>query len=292
VEKLKRMPKGTNRTKKACLWLVACGILSLQILLPWQAHAAEAGVTWKKVTQGINEQNQYVYDGNKTDGTMSSRVLEKTSAGIWGYIDRGIVKNTDSILTPNGGGWWHVVNGWVDTSSGVYSTTDGAFEFVDGKLDFMANQTVASYRSQRRYLLDGKVDGAYTGLGTDENGIYWIAQGTVDESYTNVVKDTIGLTNSAGWLCIKKGVFDADADTIAKNENGWWKIRNGLVDFSYNGLAKNENGWFYVQGGKVNFSYNGVAQNENGIWYVANGKVDLGYNGHAYGYYFTGGKVQ
>lgn len=289
---MKRMPKGTNRTKKACLWLVACGILSLQILLPWQAHAEEAGVTWKKVTQGINEQNQYVYDGNKTDGTMSARVLEKTSAGIWGYIDRGIVKNTDSILTPNGGGWWHVVNGWVDTSSGVYSTTDGAFEFVDGKLDCMANQTVASYRSQRRYLLDGKVDGAYTGLGTDENGIYWIAQGTVDESYTNVVKDTIGLTNSAGWLCIKKGVFDADADTIAKNENGWWKIRNGLVDFSYNGLAKNENGWFYVQGGKVNFSYNGVAQNENGIWYVANGKVDLGYNGHAYGYYFTGGKVQ
>ena len=289
---MKQMPKGTNRTKKACLWLAVCGILSLQILLPWQAHAAEAGVTWKKVTQGINEQNQYVYDGNKTDGTMSSRVLEKTSAGIWGYIDRGTVKNTDSILTPNGDGWWHVVNGWVDTSSGVYSTTDGAFEFVDGKLDCTANQTVVSYRSQRRYLLDGKVDGAYTGLGTDENGIYWIAQGAVDESYTNVVKDTIGLTNSGGWLYIKKGVFDADADTIAKNENGWWKIRNGLVDFSYNGLAKNENGWFYLQDGKVNFSYNGVAQNEKGIWYVANGKVDLGYNGHAYGYYFTGGKVQ
>ena len=289
VENLKWMPKGT---KKTCLWMIACGILSLQILLPGQAHAAEAGVTWKKVTQGINTQDKYVYDGNKTDETMFSRVLEKTSAGIWGYIDQGKVKNTDSILTPNGNGWWHVVNGWVDTSSGIYNTTDGAFKFANGRLERMANQTVDSYQNQRCYLLDGKVDRMYTGLAANENGIYWVSQGTVDESYTSIVKDTIGLTNTSGWFCIKNGIFDASADTIAKNDNGWWKIRNGLVDFSYNGLAKNENGWFYLEGGKVNFGYNGVAQNENGIWYVADGKVDLGYNGHAYGYYFTGGKAQ
>lgn len=279
-------------TKKVFLWMTVCGILSMQVLLPWQVRAAEPGVTWKKVTQGINEQNEYVYDGKKTDVTMSSRVLEKTSAGIWGYIDQGKVKNTDSVIAPNGNGWWHVVNGWVDTSSGIYSTMDGAYKFVNGRLERTENETVDSYQDQRCYMIDGKVDTSYTGLGADETGIYWISQGKVDNTYTSVVKDLIGLTKSAGWLCIRNGVFDAYADTIAKNEHGWWKIRNGLVDFSYQGLAKNENGWFYLEDGNVKFDYNGAVQNENGIWYVSSGKVDLNYEGHAYGYYFTGGRAQ
>ena len=282
----------SKNVQKMFLWLMACGLLSLQMLFPWQVYAAQPGVTWKKVTQGINEKNEYVYDGNKTDSTMTSRVLEKTSAGIWGYIDQGKVKNTDSILVPNGEGWWHVQNGWVDTSSGVYSTTGGVFKFVNGKLERTENETLEKYQNQRCYMLDGKVDTSYTGLGADENGIYWISKGKVDETYNGVVKERIGLTKSSGWLCIRKGVFDAAADTIAKNENGWWKIRNGLVDFSYQGLAKNENGWFYLEGGQVKFDHNGAVQNENGIWYVADGKVDLTYEGHAYGYYFTGGKAQ
>lgn len=280
------------RKNKKVIGLTVCGIAFLQCLMPLSAYASEAGVTWKKVSQTINEQNQYVYDGYKTDQTMPSRVLEKTTEGIWGYIDQGKVKNTDSILTPNGEGWWHVVNGWVDTRSGVLDTTDGAYKFVNGRMERTANATVDTYQNQKWYLVNGKVDRNYSGLGMNENGIYWISKGKVDETYTSVVKDQIGLTDSAGWLYIKNGAFDAGADTIAKNENGWWKIRDGLVDFSYNGLAKNQNGWFYLKNGQVDFSYNGAVQNENGIWYVSAGKVDLSYGGHAYGYYFTGGKAQ
>lgn len=286
------MKRSLENRHKILVWMAACGLLSLQILLPWHAHAAEPDVTWKKVTQGINDHNLYVYNGNKTDGTMSSRVLEKTTVGIWGYIDQGRVKNTDSIITPNGEGWWHVVNGWVDTSSGIYSTTDGTFKFVNGKLDRTANETVETYRNQYCYLVDGKVDETYTGLGANENGIYWFMDGKVNETYNNVVEDTIGLIKDGGSIYIHNGMFDPSAETIANDASSWWKIRNGVVDLSYNGLANNKNGWYYVKNGKVDFSYDGTAQNENGIWYVAKGKVDTGFNGHAYGYYFTGGKAQ
>lgn len=286
------MKRSLENRHKILVWMAACGLLSLQILTPWRAYAAEPDVTWKKVTQGINDQNLYVYDGNKTDGTMPSRVLEKTTAGIWGYIDQGKVKNTDSIITPNGEGWWHVVNGWVDTSSGIYSTTDGAFKFVNGRLDHTANETVDTYRNQYCYLVDGKVDETYTGLGANENGIYWFMDGKVNETYNNVVEDTIGLIKDGGSVYIHNGMFDPSAETIANDASSWWKIRNGVVDLSYNGLANNKNGWYYVKNGKVDFSYDGAAQNENGIWYVSKGKVDTGFNGHAYGYYFTGGKAQ
>ena len=38
----------------------------------------QASVNWKLVSQEINEKNEYVYDGDKTDDTMSDRVLPKS----------------------------------------------------------------------------------------------------------------------------------------------------------------------------------------------------------------------
>lgn len=45
----------------------------------------QPSVNWKLVSQEINEKNEYVYDGDKTDDTMSDRVLPKISDGSWGY---------------------------------------------------------------------------------------------------------------------------------------------------------------------------------------------------------------
>ena len=39
----------------------------------------QASVNWKLVSQEINEKNEYVYDGDKTDDTMSDRVLPKST---------------------------------------------------------------------------------------------------------------------------------------------------------------------------------------------------------------------
>ena len=52
----------------------------------------QASVNWKLVSQEINEKNEYVYDGDKTDDTMSDRVLPKISDGSWGYVVNGKVQ--------------------------------------------------------------------------------------------------------------------------------------------------------------------------------------------------------
>ena len=91
-----------QRAKRLLLTgLMVCAMAAS--LVPAQAATIkEASVTWKEVSQDINDKDQYVYDTDKTDATMPSLVLSKSSIGVLGYIDRGIVqKNTGSLLVPN-----------------------------------------------------------------------------------------------------------------------------------------------------------------------------------------------
>ena len=264
-------------------------------LVPAQAATIKkASVTWKAVSQDINDKDQYVYDTDKTDATMPSLILSKSSIGVLGYIDRGIVqKNTGSLLVPNWEGWWHMKGGWKQDTDGLIQLDDGGwYQFSNGRLQVSENETAKNSSKGWLFLRDGKADLSYSGLVANENGIFWADNGVVTTTKTEVVKDTIGITPDAGWIYVKNGVFDASANTIANNKNGWWMIRDGVVDFNYTGLAKNDAGWWYLQDGKVNFNYNGAVQNENGIWYVQGGNVKFDYNGHAYGYYFSGGCAQ
>ena len=93
-----------QRAKRLLLTgLMVCAMAAS--LVPAQAATIkEASVTWKEVSQDINDKDQYVYDTDKTDATMPSLVLSKSSIGVLGYIDRGIVqKNTGSLLVKLGG---------------------------------------------------------------------------------------------------------------------------------------------------------------------------------------------
>ncbi|MFR7829987.1 MAG: hypothetical protein ACLU3F_00330 [Blautia wexlerae] len=104
----------------------------------------QASVNWKLVSQEINEKNEYVYDGDKTDDTMSDRVLPKISDGSWGYVVNGKVQEAASVNAANLAGWWHVKNGWVDWSDGILETADGWHKYVSGKQEVTANETVES----------------------------------------------------------------------------------------------------------------------------------------------------
>ena len=274
--------------------LLVLGIVAGVFAVTVPAQAGEPSISVRVVEQDINAQDQYVYDGTNTDTTMSTLAIPKSSTGALGYINNGVVqKNSGSVLISNWDGWWHMKAGWKQNTNGLTQLSDnGWYMFSNGRLQVTENATARNTATNWMYLEDGKAKTSYTGLVQNENGIFWVSNGIVSSTYTDIVKDTIGVTPDAGWLYIVNGKFDSTADTVAKNVNGWWKIRDGLVDFEYNGLAKNDNGWWYISGGAVNFNYNGAVQNEKGIWYVSGGKVNFDFNGAAYGYYFEGGCAQ
>jgi len=123
------------------------------------------------------------------------------------------------------------------------------------------------------YVVNGKVDYNYTGLGQNENGWWYCKNGKVDFTFNGIVQ------NENGWWKVENGQVNFNYTGLAQNENGWWYLKNGKVDFYYNGVVQNEYGWWVVINGKVDFKYHGLASNQYGWWYCRDGKVDFEYNG-------------
>lgn len=283
---------------KAAIALTVAGIVTASSLTPALAATSRATMSWKEVSQTINSSNQYVYNGNQFDFSLSGRLLP--AADGWGYVENGKVNTSKSGVFHSVNGWYLVTNGWVDfNTSGIkWIDGDNYYSFDHGKW-VLTDNLVLSYGGTRWYVKDGKIDKSFNGFAANAEGIWKITNGQVDTSYTNVVNNPGGFASNGVYLYFKNGQFQPNAETIANNENGWWVIRNGQVDFSANGVfkkIKTENetsdSWWYCEGGKVIFTYNGAALNGNGIWYISGGKVDFNYNGIAYGFNFSGGHAQ
>lgn len=276
--------------KKKALAKPAVMLLALMavIISCVPAYAAEPSVTWKNVSQGINSSDQYVYDGTKTDPTMSDAVIQKSS-GVWGYISNGKVDTSKYGIYPNCNGWWFVKYGWVDFSvTGVSKVRDEEwYSFAAGKRLITDHRTALKNDYGWWYLEDGKVNFDYQGFVQNENGVWWAgpqvypAEGTNSGGTTGMVN-----LNAAGIEKDTRGIIEAGDDSC------WYYVSGGRVDFSYTGVAKNYYGWFYVENGKVNFDYTGIAANSLGIWYVEDGKVTFNYTGYYHGYHFVNSKAQ
>ncbi len=289
-------------SKKAMVMVLA-GVTVASSLTPAMAAETTRGtVTSKVVSQSINSYNQYVYDGNKTDFTLSGRLLP--AAKGWGYIENGKVNTSKSGLFPSSNGWFIVRNGWVDfnTTGLKWLNGDNYYSFNAGKVVFTDNGIAMNLKGNSSwwYVKDGKIDKSFSGFAPNQNGIWRIDKGQVNFSYGGIWHDENSVfSENKAYMYFKDGKFDVTANTVAKNENGWWKITNGQVDFNFNGLAKNDNGWWYIQGGRVpgisdvtgQSTFNGAVENDKGIWYVSGSKVDFGFNGNAYGFHFNGGKA-
>lgn len=292
------------------------------------AHAAEPSVTCRVVSQGINSSNQYVYDGSKTDITMSGRVLNKAGQ-LWYLINNGTVATSVSGVFPNQYGWWYIKDGMVDFSvNGVRQAGDGDYYiFENGKRLLTENQTVAHNDSGWWYLADGKIDFSYQGFAANEYGVWWVGHPVASTEYEHdsedesdpanyfsggwvnfdaygLEQDTAGIVRQDAWLYIIAGKFDPNHSGVDSNKYGWFCVENGMVDFGpyyIDGVARsttlkrNEYGWWYIRDGWVDFSYTGLARNENGWFYVKNGQVDFTYSGtityNGKSYVISGGKV-
>ncbi len=243
------------------------------------AHA-ESSVTWKIVSQSINSENQYVYDGSKTDSTMPGLVVYKAS-GIWGYVNDGQVQTAVSGLYANNNGWFKIENGWVNFSAaGLQQAGTGWYSFSAGERVWTDNGIVLQNSSGWWYIADGKVDFSYQGFAGNSHGVWWVGPQAYAVSSTGGTKGKVNF-NANG----------VEKDSTNAIDGGWYYVSGGCVDFAYTGIAQNSAGWWYIKNGKVDFSYNGASVNDSGIWYIKNGKVDFSYNGYAYGFRFSGGKA-
>lgn len=166
---------------------------------------------------------------------------------------------------------------------------------------------------------NGVADTSFTGFASNANGWWYIVDGKVDFSVTDIVKGKVN--GVSGWWYVKEGKV-TEITSVEKTSKGYWVIQNGKVNTSFTGFASNANGWWYAVNGKVTMkttgifkgtvdgvtgwwyvknskvqsSFTGIASNENGKWYVKNGQVQFDYSGkvvyNGKTYTIKNGKVQ
>ena len=198
-------------SKKVAAMTLA-SITAVSSLTPAMAADATRGtVTWKSVSQEINASNQYVYDGNKTDFTLSGRLLP--AAKGWGYIENGKVDTTKSGVFPGINGWFLVRNGWVDfnTTGLKWLNGDNYYSFNAGKVVFTDNGIAMNLANSNTwwYVKDGKIDKSFSGFAPNQNGIWRIDNGQVNFSYGGIWcdQDCVFSENKA-YLYFEEGKFD------------------------------------------------------------------------------------
>ena len=200
------------------------------------------------------------------------------------YYKDGDIQYDYTGFQPNGDDWWYVKNGLVDYDayglfSGTVNNEEDTWLVRSGKVLF--TDTLVYNEGILQKITGGKVDSAYTGFASSQDGDWYVENGKVQFDKNSVIKDTHAVLGENGAWYFVEGSKVQYVNTVAKNQNGWWYIRNGKVDFSYTGIARNQNGWWRIVNGKVDFNCNSVEKNENGWWYIRKGKVNFNYTGIA-----------
>ena len=297
------MSKKISLKKRIGLLTLAGVLTAAPAVSATPVFANEASVSWEKVEQGIDDNNEYAYkksDGTyKKDSTMSSAVIKQFNGSKYGYILNGKV----SLVTYGLYDWpfstYYIDGGWVNTATKGTTWVDNQkwyFSIANGKRVYTDNGTVIAGSHTTNsgtyyYMNNGWYDGGYNGLAENENGIWYVENGQINFSKTSVVSDNIGLVGENEKVYVEKGKFTTSTG-LYNDATAWYYVKNGIVDTSYTGLAANSNNkWYYVENGCVNFSFTGTADNENGTWYIKNGELDTSFSGSFNNIEFENGKA-
>ena len=123
-----------------------------------------------------------------------------------------------------------------------------------------------------RKVEKGRVFFLYTGLGTNENGTWYVENGEVNFK----ARKTYFEGETAYIIEDGKVILTLPKNTtkVMLINNVWRMVINGEVVYNYTGIGENENGTWYLENGEVNFNYIGSYLHSDGRTYkVVNSKI-------------------
>ena len=121
-----------------------------------------------------------------------------------------------------------------------------------------------------RVVVNGEVDYNYNGLARNENGLWYVKDGTILFDYTGIYTDT--LTNNL-YVVEENKVIEKDGLEPLNGGVEWYLIQNGKVAKDYNDLYENGSGLWFVKEGKILFDYDGTLYKGNKAYIIEKNKV-------------------
>ena len=199
-------------------------------------------------------------------------VISKDFTGLmwlddWRMIINGKIDYNYTGIGTNKNGTWYLEDGKITYNySGTYY--DGKKTFIiknSGVIKEISEDfTGLMWLDDWRMIINGKIDYNYTGIGTNENGIWYLEEGKITYNYTGTYYE-----NDKAYI-IKENFLIA---VVSKEFTGlmwlddWRMVINGKVDYEYTGLGENKNGIWYLENGKITYTYTGEYEDEDGTVY-------------------------
>ena len=199
-------------------------------------------------------------------------VISKDFTGLmwlddWRMIINGKIDYNYTGIGTNKNGTWYLEEGKITYNySGTYY--DGKKTYIiknSGVIKEISEDfTGLMWLDDWRMVINGKVDYEYTGLGENENGIWYLEDGKITYNYTGTYYE-----NDKAYI-IKENSLIA---VVSKEFTGlmwlddWRMVINGKVDYEYTGLGENKNGIWYLENGKITYTYTGEYEDEDGTVY-------------------------
>ena len=123
-----------------------------------------------------------------------------------------------------------------------------------------------------RMMVNGKIVYDYTGVGRNDNGMWYMENGNISYKYNGTWfegEDAYIIENNRVQIVVKK-----DTTRLMEINGNWRMIVNGVIVYNYTGLGQNGNGMWYLQNGNISYVYTGIYTDENGITYfIENNRV-------------------
>ena len=121
-----------------------------------------------------------------------------------------------------------------------------------------------------RMVIDDEIVYDYTGIGKNENGMWYMENGEISYKYIGTWFE------GEEAYAIKNGCVIA---VISKDFTGlmwlddWRMIINGKIDYNYTGIGTNKNGTWYLEDGKITYNYSGTYYDGKKTFIIKNSGV-------------------
>ena len=217
----------------------------------WYVENGE--VTFKYTGTYTDETGTYVLEESKimTEYTKVMRL-----DGIWRMVINGKVDYNYSGIGSNEYDTYYLENGEVNFNyTGTYFEGDTAYIVEKGIVEVICTKETTEVMKVSdiwRMVQNGVVDYDYTGLGTNEFGIWYVENGEVTFKYNGTY------TDETGTYVLEESKIMTEYTKVMRLDGIWRMVVQGKVDFSYTGVGTNEYGTYYLENGEVNFNYTGT----------------------------------
>ncbi len=208
----------------------------------------------------------------KKTGTTLVKIGNDWRVAVNGYIDYNYIG-----IVSNQNGTWFVRNGTIKYDyTGNYTDKNGKTYIIEKSQVMTGLNKVIKIDNIWRMVVKGIVDYNYKGIGTNENGTWYLENGKVGFDYTGTYFE-----GDKAYIAEESKVYatvNKNTTEVIKINGTWRMVINGKVNYNYTGIGKNNLGTWLVEKGKVTFNYTGIYNDNTGTYIIQESKVDSNFN--------------